>query len=111
MRDVPEIAPRALRERLAGAEGSRPVLLDVRTHEEHRVVALPDSVLIPLHELAQRISELEPARTREIVVYCHHGIRSLSAAALLLSRGYDAQSLAGGIELYAQVAEPTLPRY
>jgi len=110
---VPEISPHELAERLRGPKEGRPVLVDVRTHSEHQLVALPGSVLIPLHELEERMDELEDAREggREVVVYCHHGIRSLSGAALLQSLGFNARSLAGGIDLYAVTVDPTLPRY
>jgi rhodanese-related sulfurtransferase len=87
------------------------VLLDVRSHGEHQIAALRGSVLIPLHEFEERIDELEEFRGREVVVYCHHGIRSLSGAAFLESMGIPASSLAGGIDLYARIVDPSLPRY
>ena len=54
--------------------GDRPFLLDVREVVEHQLVRLEGDVLIPLGELIARQQELDP--DREIVVYCHHGIRS-----------------------------------
>ena len=108
---VRQIDPAALKALLAAPPADRPALLDVRTEGEHQVVALPDCLLIPLHELQDRADELEPLRGREVVVYCHHGVRSLSGAALLSALGYDACSLRGGIDLYAQIVDPSLPRY
>ncbi len=108
---VREITPEALREKLNGPPDTRPALLDVRTYGEHQIVALPDSQLIPLGELEDRQDELEALRGREVVVYCHHGIRSLSGAAFLDVLGFDARSLSGGIEAYALRVDPTLPRY
>ncbi|MCP3141268.1 rhodanese-like domain-containing protein [Pyxidicoccus xibeiensis] len=108
---IPEITPARLAELLAGPPGARPALLDVRFPDEHAWVALPDSVLIPLPELDERAEELEALRGRPVVVYCHHGVRSLDGAAYLLSRGLEAVSLRGGIDLYSRQVDPTLPRY
>ncbi len=108
---VPEISPEQLRERLALPEAERPLLLDVRNPNEHAYVALPHSVLIPLHELEERADELEALRGREVVVYCHHGVRSLHGAAFCRALGLEASSLAGGIEAYAVRVDPALRRY
>ncbi|MFP2909911.1 rhodanese-like domain-containing protein [Pyxidicoccus sp. 3LFB2] len=108
---IPEILPARLAELLAGPPESRPALLDVRFPDEHAWVALPDSVLIPLPELDERADELEALRGRPVVVYCHHGVRSLDGAAYLLSKGLEAVSLKGGIDLYSRQVDPTLPRY
>ena len=105
-----EIAPQALKEKLAGP-GPRPVLLDVRTPQEHALVALPGSLLVPLQEFYKRQAELDALRGQTVVVYCHTGVRSLTAAAFLAARGVDATSLAGGIERYAVEVDPSLPRY
>lgn len=108
---IPEIDPPTLASRLSGPPESRPVLLDVRFPEEHAYVALPGSVLIPLPELDERAEELEAFRGRPVVVYCHHGVRSLHGAAYLHSRGLEAVSLRGGIDLYSRAVDPSLPRY
>ncbi len=108
---VRQMEPKQLHARLGAPEPQRPALLDVRTEGEHQLVALPDSLLIPLHELLERADELEPLRGREVVVYCHHGVRSLSGAALLGALGFDACSLRGGIDLYSLTVDPSLPRY
>ena len=108
---IPEIEPTELAARLAGPAESRPLLLDVRFVEEFEHVALPGALLIPLPELFERAEELEPYRGRPIVVYCHHGVRSLDGTAYLRARGLDAVSLRGGIDLYARSVDPNLPRY
>jgi rhodanese-related sulfurtransferase len=47
-----------------------------------------------------------------VVVYCHHGLRSLSGAALLQNLGYrNVVSLAGGIDAWSLHVDPRLPRY
>ncbi|WP_257458768.1 rhodanese-like domain-containing protein [Archangium lipolyticum] len=108
---IPEIDPPTLAHQLSGPHEARPVLLDVRFPDEHAYVALPGSVLIPLPELDERAEELEAFRGRPVVVYCHHGVRSLDGAAYLRSRGLDAVSLRGGIDLYSRAVDPSLPRY
>src|SRR5512145_2510756 len=110
MGSIPEISPELLAAALSGPPRSRPALLDVRRHDERARVALPGALHIPLHELEERAGELEELRGRPVVVYCHHGVRSLSGAAILRERGFDASSLAGGIDLYAARVDPGLPR-
>jgi rhodanese-related sulfurtransferase len=86
-------------------------LLDVRQPEEHAYCHLPGSVLIPLGELMARVQEIEPGESL-VVVYCHHGVRSLSGAAILSQAGFpNVASLAGGIDRWSQVVDPGVPRY
>ncbi len=106
---VSQIHPNDLKAMLdAGA----PVLLvDVRQPEEHAYCALPGSVLIPLGELHARAAEVEPGEAL-VVVYCHHGVRSLSGAAILRQAGLpNVASLAGGIDLWSLAIDPAVPRY
>jgi rhodanese-related sulfurtransferase len=86
-------------------------LLDVRQPWEHGVAALPGGVLIPLAELSDRLDEVTPPAGAAVVVYCHHGIRSLSGAAILEAAGVPASSLAGGIDQWSQAIDPAVPRY
>ncbi len=74
-----------------------PFLLDVREPYEHQRKNIPGSVLIPLGQLSSRLSELEPARDRTIVVYCASGARSASACGLLKSKGFHVLNLSGGM--------------
>src|SRR5262245_65320534 len=100
-----QISARELAQHLAN---ERPVLLlDVRRPDEHAFVALPGSVLIPLNELANRLGEVQPAAGAMVVTYCHHGMRSLSAAAILERAGIlDVRSLAGGIDAWSREVDP-----
>jgi len=89
-----------------------PRLLDVRQPEEHELVALPDSTLIPLGQLVHRLGELESWKNEEIVVYCHHGIRSQQAISLMRQAGFtDLINLQGGIDAWSLEVDPSLPRY
>lgn len=105
-----QISPTELAEKLRSE--NPPHLLDVREPEENAFVALPNSTLIPLGEIAARADELEDWRDEEIVVYCHHGIRSLNAIAQLRNFGFSKlQNLAGGIDRWTNEVNPKLPRY
>ena len=105
-----EIAPQQLAEKLR--RGERVWLLDVRHEWEHQLARLPGEALIPLHELPARLDEVRPPEGVEIVCYCHHGMRSLSAAAILRQAGFgNAVSLAGGIDLWSRAIDPSVPRY
>lgn len=87
-----------------------PAVLDVREPHEFAIAHLPGSVLIPLRELPARLAEVEPRR--DLVVLCHHGMRSLQAVELLRAAGFSrARSLAGGIDAWAAEQDPRLPRY
>ena len=106
---VPQIQPTDLKAMLDS--GAPVLLLDVRQPEEHTYCRLPGSVLIPLGELHARTGEIDPGEAL-VVVYCHHGIRSISGAAILLHAGLpNVASLAGGIERWAEQIDPTMPRY
>ncbi len=107
---VQQIHPQELAERLKRGEPT--FLLDVRQPDEHRIAVLPASMLIPLGELPLRLDELEPPSGSLIVVYCHHGIRSLSGTAILEQAGFGpAASLAGGIDAWSRLIDPSVPRY
>jgi rhodanese-related sulfurtransferase len=86
-------------------------LLDVRESWEAELCRLPRARHIPMGEIPSRAhQELDP--DAHIVVYCHHGVRSLSVTLWLREQGFEqAQSLAGGIEDWARVVDPSMARY
>jgi rhodanese-related sulfurtransferase len=108
---VHEVTARELARALDGPESRRPLILDVRNPDEVRVVSLPGSLHVPLHELPARLDEVREAADRPVVVLCHHGVRSYQAAAFLESVGIPAASLRGGIEGWAVDVDPRMPRY
>lgn len=86
------------------------VLLDVREEWEYQLVHIEGAVSIPLGELPKRFGELSPVD--EIVVYCHHGMRSLDAAYLLQQLGFKSVlSVVGGIDRWASEIDESLMRY
>ena len=90
--------------------GDSPVLLDVREPWEAEIAALPDSLLVPLGSLASVVEKLDPAE--DYVVYCHHGVRSEQALALLKQHGFEhAKHLAGGIESWSRTVDGDVARY
>jgi rhodanese-related sulfurtransferase len=107
---VSQITPSQLCERLRAP--AAPKLLDVREPEEHALVALPGSVLVPLGELGERMDELDAWKNEEVVVYCHHGVRSLHAIGYLRQAGFQRLvNLAGGIDRWSLDVDPATPRY
>lgn len=102
-----EITPVELQQMLSTAD---PVtLIDVREPQEAAVCTIEGSTLIPLNSLPQRLQEI-PAE-RPVVLYCHHGMRSMHAARFLARNGYDAISLAGGIDRWAVEIDRNMARY
>ncbi len=101
--------PIELKQRLAG-ESSRPLLLDVREPFEYAFCHLEGSVPIPMNEVPFRLSEIDCER--EIVVICHHGMRSAQVAHFLSQRGFrKVFNLTGGIDAWANQVAPKMPRY
>ena len=86
------------------------VLLDVREAWEYEIVHIKGAKQIPLGELLQQASSLNPYA--EIVVYCHKGMRSLDAVHLLQQLGFKrVKSLVGGIDRWAREIDTELQRY
>lgn len=108
-----EVTPRDAA-RLA-ASGSA-VMIDCRTDAEHQAARIEQAVHIPLHDLEQRLGEIEDRMAdrgdARVVVFCHHGVRSLKAVLLLRERGIEAAfSLAGGIDAWSLAVDRGVPRY
>jgi adenylyltransferase/sulfurtransferase len=103
-----EVTPREVSERLE--RGDDFLFVDVREKWEHEASRIEGSVLIPLREIPGSLQELAGARA--IVLFCHHGMRSLDAAAWLRAQGVaGAQSMSGGIDRWTTEVDPRVPRY
>lgn len=106
---LPEISPQELKQKL-GENHEDVFLLDVREKSEYDIVHLEGARLVPLNTLPHHLDSLPS--DKEIVVYCHHGQRSLYATAYLHQNGYtDARNLTGGIDRWAAEIDPTMNRY
>jgi len=89
-----------------------PRLLDVREPEEFEIVALPNARLVPLGQIPARIEQIADWKDEAIVVYCHHGIRSMHAINFLEQSGFsNLANLSGGIDAWAREVDPKMPRY
>jgi adenylyltransferase/sulfurtransferase len=100
---APELAARL-------REGNPPRLIDVREPHELEISRLPGAELIPLGQLAARMSELDSAQ--EIVLMCKAGTRSARALEVLHSAGFrKIKNLKGGINAWAREIDPSLPVY
>ncbi|MDB5034064.1 MAG: putative rhodanese-related sulfurtransferase [Chlorobi bacterium] len=88
------------------------ILLDVREPWEFALATLEGSTLIPLGQLADRAEEELPNEPgKPIIAYCHHGIRSINACAVLSALGYgELFNLSGGIDRYSMEVG-SVPRY
>ena len=90
--------------------GATPTLLDVREEWEWNTCKLPNAVHIPLRDLTARVDAFNKAD--EIVVICHHGVRSYHAAKFLESLGFtNVVNLTGGVAAWANEVDPAMPRY
>ncbi len=94
-------------------ESGDPVFfVDCREADEYATARIAGATLIPMSELAERVSEFQPHADQPIVIHCHHGGRSLRVAMWLRQQGYpQAQSMAGGIDQWSLQIDPTIPRY
>ncbi len=92
--------------------GTEIFILDVRQQKEWDIARIDGALLIPLDQLPQRFAELESRRDKPIVVHCHHGVRSLRAAAWLRQAGFtQVKSMAGGIDAWSLLVDQTVCRY
>ena len=108
MTPIEELDPRDLADFLAAHPDA--VVLDVREPFERDLVAIPNSLHIPLREIPTRLPEL--SAECPVVAYCHHGMRSRHVGEFLASEGFaTVKNLSGGIHAYALLVDPTLPTY
>ena len=96
---------------LAGREASPFRLIDCREDDEWAFCHIDGAELMPLSRFEEAATKLHD-RSQCIIVYCHHGVRSLRAARMLREIGFDrAQSMAGGIAAWSDYVDPEMPRY
>lgn len=93
--------------------GERLVLIDVREPEEFAITRIEGATLIPMRSVPANLQQLEAkADGATLIVFCHHGVRSLNVVDWLRKQGLDAcQSMAGGIDAWSALVDPTVPRY
>jgi rhodanese-related sulfurtransferase len=105
---ISDVLPVQLQQWLADGQTLR--LIDVREPAEWALCRLPGAELMPAGKISDWSATLDPQQ--DIILYCHHGIRSLHAAMFLAARGFSHVShLRGGLDAYSLQADPTIPRY
>jgi rhodanese-related sulfurtransferase len=88
------------------------LLIDCREKNEFDHCRIQGSVLIPMNETPDRVSEIELHRGKPIIVHCHHGGRSGQVVQWLRSQGFEsAQNMTGGIDVWSQLIDPEVKRY
>ena len=103
-----EITVKELKTRL-DHDGQDLVVIDVREPHEWYISHLDFAKLIPKGELPDHLKELDS--TKDYVLHCKSGVRSLDAAHLMKSAGFRVKSLRGGINAWAREIDPSLPQY
>ena len=103
------ISPAELKGRLDRGEKFR--LIDVREPDEWAVAKLPNAELLPMSQFQQHgVNELDPEE--DIVLYCHHGVRSGRVQDYLKAKGFThVKNLTGGIDAWATLIDPAMKRY
>jgi rhodanese-related sulfurtransferase len=108
-----EISPTELKQRLdLGTEGKIP-LVDCREVWENAAASIAGAELIPMNTIPQHLQRIEDlADEATVVVYCHHGVRSLMVINWLREQGVQScLSLAGGIDRWSLEVDSSVPRY
>lgn len=85
-------------------------LVDCREPDEWNLCRIEGATLIPLSQFGETAVASLSADS-PVVVYCHHGMRSLRATLWLRQKGYQAWSLAGGIDAWSEEIDPEVARY
>ena len=90
--------------------GNKTILLDVREAWEYELCNIPDSINISMSNVDKMLSDLNA--DEEIVVICHHGMRSFQVASYLENNGFSQISnLEGGIDAWAHTVDPDMAQY
>lgn len=105
-----QLSAQSLHEWLADQSRTQPFLLDVREPWEYEYCRIQDSTLIPMSQVSSRLADLEPEA--DVVVICHHGVRSFHVASFLEQQGFGkVYNLQGGVDAWARHVEPTMRKY
>lgn len=104
-----QVTPTELQEYLEIAT-ARPLLLDVREDWEFEECHIEGAQHLPMNRIPGEYHQLDPAR--EIVVICHHGMRSAQVVQFLEKKGFkNVMNLAGGVDAWAREVDSDMPRY
>src|SRR5215212_8322623 len=99
-----QITPRDVKQRLDSGEKIR--LVDVREPHEFQQARIEGSELIPMRTVPQKLSSFEDA-SELVIVFCHHGVRSLQVVGWLREQGVEScVSMEGGIDRWSREIDP-----
>lgn len=102
-----EIDPADVKLKLASGDIT---LLDVREGWERHTAAIQPSRHIAMGDIPSSLPQLDP--DDHIIVYCHHGVRSMNVTAWLRQQGFEkVQSMRGGIDRWSKTVDPKVPTY
>ena len=106
---MPEITATELKQKLDS--GADVQIVDVREANEVAIASIPDAIHIPLAQVVNRMSEIDPSR--DTVVHCKMGGRSARAIQALQAAGFTGQlaNLKGGITAWSNEVDPSVPKY
>ena len=106
-----ETSPEDIQRRIDAGEPL--ALIDVREPEEFAITRIEGATLIPMRDIPASLQQLEAkAAVTTLIVFCHHGVRSLNVAHWLREQGVPAcQSMADGIDGWSVRVDPSVPRY
>ena len=109
MNGMPHITATELKQRLDSGDDIQ--IIDVREANEVAVAKIPGAIHIPLGQILNRMSEIDP--NRETVVHCKMGGRSARAIAALKQAGFTGglTNLTGGIIAWSNDVDPSVPKY
>ena len=94
----------------AQLKNEKPLLLDVREPWEFEVCHIDGSINIPMAQIPQQVEQLQ--NTDEIVVICHHGIRSQNVIRFLQQQSVNGLvNLDGGVDAWAREVDLDMPLY
>jgi rhodanese-related sulfurtransferase len=106
-----EISAQDVQQRIDAGEKLH--LIDVREPNEFALAKIEGASLIPMRQVPGELQELEKrADEAPLVVFCHHGVRSLNVVDWLRRQGVEnCVSMAGGIDAWSLTIDPSVPRY
>lgn len=109
-----QISVEELAQRLKTADLEELQLIDVREPQEVAIAYIEGFNILPLSQFADWASQLQSEFQLhvETLVICHHGIRSAQMCQWLSHQGFtNVKNVAGGIDAYSLLVDPTVPRY
>lgn len=105
-----DLSPTEVKKKLDDA--SPIILVDVREPQEIEICSIDGAKHIPMGEIHERYKEISDNPEAEIIVFCHHGGRSMQVMHQLWGLGYqNCKNMAGGIHAWSLDVDPGVPRY